>query len=105
MARYRADHIGTRRYLMFNPELKRELHRRAILGLGVAAGLAPRRTGALASSGEVRDDGPNSGTRGDRMGFSIHFTSEHAVPGTYDRDAPDNRAYLLAAISAMERGR
>jgi hypothetical protein len=104
MAKYRPDYSGTRKYLQFNSDLQRLLHRRALLGLGVAAGLAPRRTGSLAASGEVRDDGPNGGVNGDRHQFSIHFTVTYAVPATYPRRDPEARDYLRAAIPVMERG-
>jgi hypothetical protein len=104
MAKYTPDYRGTRKYLQYSPELRRELHRPAILGLGVASALAPRRTGTLASSGEVRDDGPNGGANQDRMQFSVHFTVRYAVPVTFPKTRPDERDYLEAAIHVMERG-
>lgn len=105
MAKYRPNPAGVRKYLQFDRNLQRELHRRAILGLGVASGLAPRgKTGRLAASGEVRDDGPNGGVNGDRHQFSVHFTVPYAVPATYPRRDPTARDYLRAAVPVMERG-
>lgn len=104
MADYTPDYRGIGKYLQFSPELNRELHRRAILGLGVASALAPRRSGSLASSGEVRDDGPNGGVNRDRMQFSIHFTVRHALPVTFPKRRPDERDYLEAAVNVMEAG-
>lgn len=103
MARYTPDHAGTRAYLQYSPELKRELHRRALLGLSAAVALAPRRSGKLAASGHVEDDGPTAGKNHDRMQFSIVFDEFYAAWATYVPQ--DNRAYLRAAISIMERGR
>ena len=104
MARYTPDRRSIGRYLQHDRDLKRELHRRAILGQGAAVAAAPRRTGELASSSEVQDDGPNSGVNHDRMSFSIHFTARQAVPVTYPRRSPDQRDYLEAAIQVMQRG-
>jgi hypothetical protein len=105
MAKYTPNRAGIRKYLQFDRDLQRELHRRAILGLGVASGLAPRgETHRLAASGEVRDDGPNGGVNNDRHQFSIHFTVPYAVPATYPRRNPLARDYLRAAVVVMERG-
>lgn len=104
MARYTPDHAGTKRYLQFSPGLKREMYRRGRLGLSVAAALAPRRTGSLAASGKVIDDGPHGGFQGDRMQFSIVFDIGYAVPATFpDENDPGNLAYLRAAIAVIER--
>lgn len=104
MAKYTPDYAGIRRYLSFNPDLRRELHRRAILGQGVAVALAPWRTGELAGSSDVSDDGPFRGVHHDRMQFSINFTIRHAVPATF-RKGHNQRAYLEAAVHVMEMGR
>jgi hypothetical protein len=105
MAKFTPNRHGIRQYLQHSPELRRELHRRAILGQGVAAALAPYRTGTLSTTSEVRDDGPNGGIHGDRMQFSIHFTVRYAVPATYPQRRAQERAYLEAAIRVMEAGR
>ena len=104
MGKYTPNRHGIGQYLQHEPGLRRELHRRAILGQGVAVALAPRDTGELSQSSEVRDDGPNGGVNGDRMQFSIHFTVSHAVPATYPQRRPQPRYYLEAAIRVMERG-
>lgn len=108
MGKYTPDRRGIGQYLRHDKGLKRELHRRAILGQGTAVAFARSQhhdRGVLASSSEVRDDGPAGGIHGDRMQFSIHFTARHAVPVTYPRGDRTARAYLLAAIPVMERGR
>lgn len=110
MARYTPDYRGIGNYLQHSPQLKKELHRRLILGQGVAVGLAPRsrtdeRKGIrLSESSEIRDDGPNGGVNGDRMQMSLHFTAPHAVPVTFRRGDPSARDYLLAALAVMQRG-
>lgn len=101
---YTPDYRGIRSYLNNSPQLRKELHRRAILGLGVAVGLAPRRTNALASSGEVVFDGSDQGKDHDRMQYSIQFTVHYAVPVTFPKRFPDARDYLRAAIPIIERG-
>lgn len=106
MAQYTANARGISNYLKHDRDLKKELHRRMILGMGVAVGLAPRGpTGRLAASAEIVDDGPNGGINHDRMQLSLHFMVHYAVPVTYPKRQPDARDYLRAAIPAMERGR
>ena len=105
MGSYTPNRHGVGQYLQHDRDLRRELHRRAILGQGVAVALAPRARGSLAASSEVRDDGPNGGANGDRMQFSIHFNAPHAVPATYPQRLRQQRAYLEAAIRVMEAGR
>lgn len=99
--RYTPDRAGVAGYLRFEPALKRELERRAYLGLAVGVALAPRRTGALAASGRVQDDGPNGGAKHDRMQVSVIFDIPYAAAATW---TPDNTAYLDAAKAAMEGG-
>lgn len=101
---YTPDRAGVARYLNENRELKAELHRRALLGKSAAvAALEPRRhTGRLAASADVTDDGPNQGVHHDRMGYSVRFTVDYAVPATFP-GAPE-RAYLDVALRTMEAG-
>lgn len=103
MAKYTPDYRGTRNYLQHSPGLKRELHRRALMGLSVAVALAPRVSGKLALSGHIEDEGPNGGRHHDRMSYSIVFDEYYAAWATYRPE--DNRAYLRAAISIMKAGR
>lgn len=104
MARYTPDRRGTRRYLQYSPELKRELHRRALLGVAAAAGLMHHRTGTMAASGRAEDDGPNGGARGDRMQYSVVFDVPYAVPATWHNAEEVALAALRHAKSMMERG-
>lgn len=106
---YHPDYKSTGEYLKFDPGLRQELHRRADLGLTVARALAPRRTGALASTGHITDDGPVGGSihPHDRMQLSVVFTIDYAAAATYRfRHNPDTaaRAYLMAAIPVIEKG-
>lgn len=104
MARYTPDRRGTRRYLQYSPELKRELHRRALLGVAAAAGLMHHRTGAMAASGHVEDDGPNGGVRGDRMQYSVVFDIPYAAPATWHNAEAVALDALRAAKALMSRG-
>jgi hypothetical protein len=104
--RYDPDYAGIAGYLKADPELRAELYRRAEMGLTVAKALAPRRTGALAASGHVADDGVG-GVHHDRMQVSVVFTVTYAAAATYRfRHNPDEaaRAYLMAAIPVIEKG-
>jgi hypothetical protein len=103
---YHPDHAGIGAYLRSDVELRRELHRRADLGLTVARALAPRRTGALSGSGRVEDTGLDAAHH-DRMQLSVVFTIDYAAAATYRfRHNPDTaaRAYLMAAIPVIEKG-
>lgn len=105
MAKYTPDRAGTRNYLQHSPQLRMELHRRALLGLSAAAALMHQHTGAMAASGRVQDDGPNGGAKGDRMQFSVTFDVGHAVPATW-HDKPEVALNALrAAVTMMEAGR
>lgn len=104
--RYDPDYAGIAGYLREDPELRAELYRRAEMGLTVARALAPRRTGALAASGHVTDDGVG-GVHHDRMQVSVVFTVTYTAATTYRfRHNPDEtaRAYLMAAIPVIEKG-
>lgn len=101
---YTPDRKGVAQYLKFDKQLNMELHRRALLGLSLAVALAPRRTGKLAASGRVVDDGPNAGVNHDRMGYSVVFNVPYAVPATYPKRDPTARDYLIAALAVMSRG-
>ncbi len=107
MAKYTPDRAGIRGYLQHDRDLRATLHKRALLGLSAASAVAPRRTGALSTSGSVQDDGPNGGVNGDRMQYSIHFTVRHAVPVTFPQRPKDPTAndYLELAVAVIERGR
>jgi hypothetical protein len=105
--RYDPDYAGINAYLKYDPELRAELYRRAEMGLTVAKALAPRRTGALAASGHVTDDGIGGVHSGDRMQVSVVFTVTYTAAATYRfRHNPDEaaRAYLMAAIPVIEKG-
>jgi hypothetical protein len=102
---YKADLPGIGNYLNHSPELRLELHRRALLGVSMAKALAQHgKTSEHANSGHVEDDGPNGGVNKDRMQFSIVFNSPHSVPVTFPRKDPHARDYLLAAMAVVERG-
>lgn len=101
--RYNPDRTGIAAYLNTSPELRETLRRRAMLGASVAASLAPKRSGRLAASIHVEDDGPNQGVHHDRMQFSIVVSVPYAVPASFPDPAEDD--YLQAAISVMEGGR
>lgn len=101
--KYTPDHTGTGEYLRLDADLRNELHRRAQLGLQVAQSLAPYRTGALQRSGHVEFDGVAGGYHHDRMQYSVVFDVEHAAAATWP-PGPDERAYLEAAVRAMEAG-
>lgn len=103
MARYTPNHAGVAAYLNTSPELRALLQQRAMLGASAAQALAPRRTGALARSIQVTDDGPNQGAHHDRMQFSVVVTVPYAVPASFPD--PQEQAYLDAAIRIMEAGR
>lgn len=102
---YTPDDAGTGQYLNHSPELRLELHRRALLGASLARALAQTgKTHEHQASGHVEDDGPNGGVNKDRMQFSIVFDSPHSVPVTFPRRDPTARDYLLAALVVVERG-
>lgn len=105
MATYRADHKGIGNYLQHSPELRILLHARALLGVSAAVGLMHHRTGAIAASGHVEDDGVNGGIRHDRMQYSVVFDAPGAVPAAFHDDPAVLRNALLAAIAVMEAGR
>lgn len=95
---FNPDHEGIGRYLRECPELNAELMRRAHVGLAIAQGMAPRRTGRLARSGHVEYDGPHGGFHHDRMEYSVVFDVDYAAAATF----PNHRGYLEAAKHAME---
>lgn len=101
--KYTPDHVGVAGYLRFEPDLRAELERRALLGLSVGAALAPRRTGALARSGHVEFDGTNGGVKHDRMQVSVVFDVPYAAAATWPY-GHDRTAYLQAVKAAMEAG-
>lgn len=101
--KYTPDHVGTGEYLKSSPALRSELERRAHLGLAVAMALAPHRTGALASSGQVRFDGTSGGIKRDRMQFSIVFDVPYTAAATWPY-GHDRTAYLDAAKAVVEAG-
>ncbi len=103
--KYTPNPAGVRAYLTQSPELKAELRRRAQIGLAVGRALAPRRSGTLASSGRVVDDGIG-GAKRDRMQLSVLFDAEHAAAVTfgYRRRPGGHRAYLEAVKAVIEAG-
>lgn len=104
MARYTPNYRGIGEYLKYSPELKRELYRRALLGQSTAASLMHHKTGKMAASGRVVDNGPNGGFRHNRMELAVVFTVPYAVPATWHNARQVALDALLAAVSVMERG-
>lgn len=103
--KYHHDEAAWGVFMRTSPELKGELRRRAQLGLAVGRALAPRRTGRLASSGRVVDNGIG-GVNRDRMELAVLFDAEHAAAVTFGyRGRPGgNRAYLEAVKAVIEAG-
>lgn len=101
--KYTPDHVGTGSYLRYDGDLRAELYRRAQIGVGVAAALAPHRTGKLAASAHVEFDGTAGGLKKDRMQYSVVLDVPYAAAATWP-PGPDARAYLEATKQAMEAG-
>lgn len=103
--KYTADQAAWGVYMRTSPDLRSELRRRAQLGLAVGRALAPRRTGRLAASGKVVDNGIGGANR-DRMELAVLFDADHAAAVTfgYRRRPGGDRAYLEAVKAVIEAG-
>lgn len=103
--RYTHDGAAWGLYLRESPDLRSELHRRAQIGLAVGRALAPRRSGDLAASGKVVDDGVGGAHR-DRMQLSVVFDVIYAASATFPqrRNQERTRRYLEAVKAVIEAG-
>lgn len=103
--KYKTDPRAVGVWLKTDRGLNAELKRRAHLGLAVGRALAPRRTGALAASGKIVDDGLG-GVNRDRMQVSVVFDEEYTAAVTFDkrRRQQITRAYLFAVKAVIEAG-
>lgn len=94
---YTPDRKGIAGYLTSDPELRECLRLRAGMALAAAQALMHKRTGAMAASGRVEDQGVQPVFRGDpRMTLAVVFDAPGAVAITF-HDQPNVALEALKA--------